>query len=174
MSQEHDAIRVQKYSSDTSDKDEYSRKVTVSAHGDSIRINLRAALTEVEYRLPAELQFGWDEISDAMADAMVLAREIKKKVGDEAYNKVNSNILMPMKIALRSDSAVESLNDNLRGDIGEMLDHLEDVVKAHIVDYAVSRHKLLSQLMAEKKTVVMKQLHDVLEHGEKAIPNDSD
>lgn len=168
MSDEHKAIKVNTAGSSYSGKVD----ITNSFADDSIIIRLNGVPSELKYTVPPSMQIDiYDSLRDEFEDKL---KQIHDKYGAAVYKKASSDIVSKIRWKIYGLKSVLELDEHFKAEVTEIIDHFETLMKAHLIDYAANRYKTLQKAIADMSAQAHKELNDVIDRGEEAIPHDTD
>lgn len=162
---DHKAIKTQYHGSS------YDGKISINTNfgGDDITLRFSGVPTEMQYKVPETMQI--DLYDDLRAEFDDKLKQIHEKHGMEVYKKASSDIVSAIRYKIYGSPELKKLDAELKSEVVEIIEHFETLMKAHLVDYAANRYKVLNAAIDRMSKQAHETLNNVLAHGAEAIPN---
>ncbi len=166
MSEEHKSIKVSHYGSTSSEGKVY---IMTGFSGEDITFRFPGIPTELRYKVPPKLVIdSYDRVNTEFNDEL---KQIYDTHGDKAYEKASS-LAHKIRFDIYAAPEVLALDEKLKEETTEIIEHFESMMRAMLVDYAAERYKTLNSAVDRLSVEVHQHLANVLKHGESALPKD--
>lgn len=165
MSEEHKSIKVSHYGSS------YDGKVYIMTgfSGEDITLRFPGIPTELQYKVPPKLVIdSYNRVQTEFGDEL---KQIFDAHGGKAYEKASS-LTHKVRYDIHAAPEVLALDEKLKEEATEIIEHFESMMRAMLVDYAAERYKTLNSAVDRLSVEVHQHLANVLKHGESALPKD--